>query len=94
MNKPIGYHAPYALGRGLVLEEMEKEWGSYFENISHDEKFWLLAQLSRHLWLDWGGEGKVRDGVITAATKLREQFPPEIQMGVIEALCDQLKPRG
>lgn len=94
MNKPIGYYAPYALGKGLVLEDMEKQWGSYFENLSQDEKFWLLAQLSRQLWVDWGSATDIRDGVINAANKLHEQFPPEIQMGVIEALCDQLKPRG
>ena len=93
MNKPIGYYAPYTLGKGLVLEDMERQWGSYFENLSHNEKFWLLAQLSRQLWVDWGGANDVRDGVINAANKLHEQFPPEIQMGVIEALCDQLKPR-
>jgi hypothetical protein len=94
MNKPIGYYAPYALGKGLVLEEMEEKWGSHFENITQNEKFWLLAQLSRQLWVDYADVTDVRDGVIVSAKLLRQQFPPEIQMGVIEALCDQLKPRG
>jgi len=91
MKKPIGYYCPYAVGNGGVLEEIEQSWGSYYEQLSHDEKLWLLAQLSRQLWIDFADSSNIREGVIVAANRLQAEIPPDLRMGMIQALCDQVK---
>lgn len=94
MSKPIGYYVSSPLGEGGILKEIEKEWGSHFEELSSNEKLWLLAQISRGLWVWFADVMDVREGVIEANQRFTKELPPEARLALIEALCDQLKPRG
>ncbi len=94
MTKPIGYYVPYDIGSGNVIEELEQEWGSFFTELKTDEMLWILAQIARGIWIDNVEDIRIREGVAIGVRKVQEQVPVDLRLGLIEALCDQIKHRA
>ena len=93
-TKPVSYFVAYPIGANNIVTEIEREWGDYYQKLSSCEKFYLLAQLSRNLFILFADDSSVRDAVHNAAARIKEEIPPEQVLGLIEALCDQLHNKG
>ena len=91
MNKPISYYVPYQINGDGLMNEIESEWGSYFERLTGSEKLWLLARVSRELWVWFADELDCREGVMTAASRFHQELTPDARLGILVALCEQLK---
>lgn len=91
MTKPVSFYVSALVSSDCILNTLENEWGGYYEKLSNCEKFFLLAQISRNLYVLFADGTDVRKGVRNAAARIREEIPPDQCLEVIEALCDQLK---
>ena len=93
MTKPIGFYTGHPIGQQGILYELEKKWGGRFENITENEKIWLLAQLARQYWFAMGSSIDIRDGVSNAAARIQEELTPSTQVKLMEGIINQLSLR-
>lgn len=89
MNQPISYYCPGDYYP--VLQEVEQEWGSFYEKCSQDEKLWLLANLSRFTWVNNAETHSVRPGIANAAARMNSELPLDVKLALIEGLINQFE---
>lgn len=87
MGKPLGYYTNHTPGDGTLLDDLEKEFGSCFENMTNRDKFYLMNSLAISLCTQT--EGKISDRVIAVALRLGS-MPASTKQDLIRFLIDQV----
>ncbi len=89
MSNPIGYYTGYTPGDGSCLEELQKKYGSTFEEMTKREKLFLVSTLASHLCVAQSGE--TRDEIYILSVDLQAKLPASDQAGLLEALIAQIR---
>ncbi|MBH8564997.1 hypothetical protein I8748_22905 [Nostoc sp. CENA67] len=86
MGEPLGYHTNHTPGDGTLLDDLEKEFGSHFENMSEGDKFYLINSLAISLC---GEAGHISNRAIAVGVQLMP-MPTSTKQDLIRFLIDQV----
>ncbi|MBC1241860.1 hypothetical protein [Nostoc sp. 2RC] len=89
MTKPIGYFTSYTPGDGSLLESLQEEYGSCFEQISRREKLFLISSLASQLCEQ--APGRCRDEIYVVGYQVNSSLSVKDREGLLEALIHQTR---
>lgn len=90
MPKPIGYYIP---ADSELLGDMQKSWGSNFEELTQSEKLWMLATVTGAITAEQTENydpSDVGDRIALACERL-DELGFSNQLGFAQFLIDNLK---
>ncbi|BAZ54192.1 hypothetical protein NIES4103_68770 (plasmid) [Nostoc sp. NIES-4103] len=87
MGKPLGYYTNHTPGDGTLLDDLEKEFGSCFENMSKGDKFYLINSLAISLCGE--AAGTISNRAIAVGVQLMP-VPASTKQDLIRFLIDQV----
>ncbi|MHC5722648.1 MAG: hypothetical protein ACYT04_33695 [Nostoc sp.] len=76
-----------------LIDEMKEIWGETFEQLNNSERLWLLSSLTGTMTAEaspYYDPHKV-DGCVTPATERFNELSFQEQLGLCEALINQIK---
>ncbi|MBH8564718.1 hypothetical protein I8748_21455 [Nostoc sp. CENA67] len=86
MGKPLGYYTNHTPGDDTLLGDLEKEFGSHFENMSKRDKFYLINSLALSLCGEAAG---ISNRAIAVGVQLMP-MPTSTKQDLIRFLIDQV----
>ncbi|MEH2310036.1 MAG: hypothetical protein V7K35_01065 [Nostoc sp.] len=89
MSKPLGYYTSYTPGEDLLLERVQRKYGSGFEKITKREKLVILTVLASNIGCQL--EGDCRAEIFAIAKDMTSQLSLSDQAGIIESLIAQMR---
>ncbi|MEH2087806.1 hypothetical protein [Nostoc sp.] len=89
MSKPIGFFTSYTINDGSLLESLQEEYGSTFEQMSRREKLFLISALAIQLCDQ--SPGSCRNEIYIVGHQANSSLPVGDREGLIEALINQVR---
>ena len=89
MSKSIGYFTSYTVNDGSLLESLQSEYGTTFEQMTKREKLFLISALAIQLCDE--APGRCRDEIYVVGHQVNSSLPVGDREGLIEALINQVR---
>ncbi|MBN3940761.1 hypothetical protein [Nostoc sp. NMS9] len=89
MSKSIGYFTSYTVNDGSLLESLQSEYGTTFEQMTKREKLFLISALAIQLCDE--APGRCREEIYVVGHQANSSLPVADREGLIEALINQVR---
>ncbi len=89
MTLPIGYFTSYTPGDGSLLESLQEEYGSTFEQMTKREKLFLIFSIASQLCEQ--APGRSRDEIYVVGYQVNSSLSLRDRKGLLEALVNQVR---
>ena len=89
MSKPVGHFTSYTLGDGSLLESLQEEYGSTFEQMTKREKLFLIFTIAAQSCDQ--APGRCRDEIYVVGHQINSSLSASDREGLIESLINQVR---
>ncbi len=91
MTKPLGYFCSGAMpGDTGLIAEMQESWGTQFQNLNQQQRFWMLMRLAEDFCAAEGEPESDFDSEVEEAESRFKELSPGSRMGLLQALAAQV----
>lgn len=89
MSKPLGFYTSYTPGDGSPLEQLQEQWGAYFEKMTQTDKAYILHAIAENYYIE--EPNSPSEQVQETFRELILNLPTHDQLGIAEALINQIR---